>query len=97
VTPAANRGEQPVSGGEAYRAGDIGGSEAAHDERRVAIEGGIPQTPRGIVAGLFRRDELAAQPRAQVLDVGGLQRELASIEADGANVAGGGGDEAAVR
>jgi hypothetical protein len=56
-------------GGETHRASDIGRPEAAHDECRVPIEGGVPQALRGTIAGLLRRDELAAQQRAQVIDV----------------------------
>ena len=65
VAAALDRGEQPVLGGEADRALDVGGRPAAHDEARLAVDHGVPDGPRLVVAGVARGDRIAVEPVAQ--------------------------------
>ncbi len=65
VAAALDRGEQPMLGGKADRAGDIGGGPAAHDEARPAVDHGVPDGPRLVIAGIAGGDGIAVEPLAQ--------------------------------
>src|SRR5207249_696097 len=54
--------------------------------RGMAIERRVPEPAGALVVGMGDSDELTAQPRTQVLDVGGLESQLPAIEPDGGNI-----------
>src|SRR5207253_2944237 len=83
VTARAHRGEEAPGAAEAHRAPHVRRTRAAHDERGMAIERRVPEPAGARVVGMGDSDELTAQPRTQVLDVGGLESQLPAIEPDG--------------
>src|SRR5437879_12220365 len=52
----------------------------------MAIERRVPEPAGARVVGMGDSDELTAQPRTQVLDVGGLESQLPAIAPDGGNI-----------
>ena len=73
VAAAAHRQQQLVRRRELHRLHDVGGAAAARDQRRMAIEGAVPDAPRGVVAGAVAQQQLAAQARREILDVAPLR------------------------
>ena len=64
-----NRRKKIVRARKVYRLNDIRRASTAGDERRVAIERTIPEPARVVIAIIPRKEQLAAQTRAQVFDV----------------------------
>src|SRR2546429_3540212 len=52
----------------------------------MAIERRVPEPAGARVVGMGDSDELSAQPRTKVLDVGGVESQLPAVEPDGGNV-----------
>ena len=46
----------------------------------MAVEGGIPQPPRAVVAAVAGREQLALEAGAQIVQVGGLECQLPAVE-----------------
>ena len=48
---------------------DVGGAETAGDHRRTAVDERVEAAPRGVVAGVLRKDDLACQRLLQLVDI----------------------------
>jgi len=57
VTAGVHAGEQLVRAGEVHRVDDVLRIGAAHDERRVSVEGRIPDATRGVIAFIGRQQQ----------------------------------------
>ena len=45
----------------------------------MAIEGAVPDAPRGVVARAVAQQQFAAQPRREILDVRALEDDLLAV------------------
>ena len=70
VAAAAHAEQHPVRGGEADRRLHVALVQAARDQRRAAIDGGVPDLARVVVAGVAGGEHAAADLRGERLDVG---------------------------
>ena len=68
VSAAAHRELEALRAREADRFGDLVGGVAARDERRLAIDGAVPDRTRAVVLRLTGRQHLPAETAAERLD-----------------------------
>ena len=68
VTASSHRNHELAFAREPDRGDDVGDAGAARDESRAAIDRSIPDAPRGVVWGIARAYQLAAEVPLQVSD-----------------------------
>ena len=67
---------------------DITGAETAGDHRRTAVDERVEAPPRGVVAGVLRKDDLACQRQLQLVDVHVGHRKTTPVtESDSESIA----------
>ena len=92
VAAAAHGHEQLVRAREVHGAHDVRGAQAAGDHRGTTIEHAVEDLARVLVPGDVRQQQLAAQPGAEVLHVGGAQQDLLAVAGNRRDVGGDGRD-----
>ncbi len=70
VPTAAHGDEQILVAPEADSGGDVGRVQRPHDQAGPAIDHAVPDAPRVVVAGVARRDDVAAEDRLESCSVG---------------------------
>jgi hypothetical protein len=70
MAAAAHAEQHAMLGREADRRLHVALVEAARDRRRAAVDGGVPDLARVLVAGVAGGDEAAADLRGERLDFG---------------------------
>jgi hypothetical protein len=68
VTTSAYRDEQVVLTGKAHSLYDVVSTRTAGDERRMPVDGAVPDAARFVVAFLVRPQECTPEPSPQILD-----------------------------
>ena len=80
MAAAAHAEQHAVLGREADRCLHVALGQAASDGRRAAVDGGVPDLARVLVAGVAGDDEPAADPRGERRDVGAAKLPDIAVE-----------------
>ena len=79
VAAAPHRDGEVVRAGEVHRSHHVRGAAAAGDEPGAAVDGGVPDPPGGVIAGVARADDAAGQSGGEGVDGGSPDRGAAAV------------------
>ena len=82
MAAATDGDEQLVGAGETYGLHHVRCAATARDECRATVEGSVPDPARAIVPALAREQQLTAQARTQIHDIGARQNRLLAVAAN---------------
>ena len=78
VATGPHRSEQLVLTPKIHRLLDVGRARAARDQRRLLVEGRVPEAARAVIVGVVRQQYVAAQAGRECLDRRARQRDIAA-------------------
>jgi hypothetical protein len=78
VAASADRDLEALAAREANRLDDVRHAFDASDDRRMAVDGAVPDPASGVVFRIARRDDLARQRRAEECNIGWMQKRHGS-------------------
>ena len=87
MAASAHRSQQLMLAGKIHGLLNIGGARTARDQRRLLVEGSVPDSTRPVVVLAARQQHRTAQAGSEALDGGTGQHNLAAGKALGRQVA----------